>query len=397
MTGESHFSEVFLDGVRIPAANLLGGEGEGWRVTQTTLNSERSSIAGGMGATPAALISFARRFDGATADPLVRQRLVDTHIRYELLRFLRYRSQTALSQGRRPGGEASVMKLAFARYMKALTEAAVDTQGAYGLLGGADVADDGMWLRRFLHSPSLRIAGGSDQVQANIMGERVLGLPPEPRTDKDVAFRDLARRRSSFRAMTEAPSAPVLTKSQAARRERVVRAALELGAEGGYDAVQMRDVATRAEVALGTIYRYFPSKDSLLLAVMVHWLGDLERRVSRRPPTGDTTVERIMDVMTRALGSMDRDPRLTAAVIGAMTAGDPASVPAIEEVSRAMARTMQSAFPPDVDPALEAATAKVLGHVWWSATISWANGMGDIDWVANELRVAAELLAERFD
>jgi TetR/AcrR family transcriptional regulator, cholesterol catabolism regulator len=197
--------------------------------------------------------------------------------------------------------------------------------------------------------------------------------------------------------MTEARSAPVLTKSQAARRERVVRAALELGAEGGYEAVQMRDVATRAEVALGTIYRYFPSKDSLLLAVMVHWLGDLEQRVSRRPPTGDTTVERIMDVMTRALGSMDRDPRLTAAVIGAMTAGDPASVPAIDEVSQAMARIMQSAFPPDVDPALEAATAKVLGHVWWSATISWANGMGDIDWVGDELRVAAELLAERFD
>jgi TetR/AcrR family transcriptional regulator, cholesterol catabolism regulator len=197
--------------------------------------------------------------------------------------------------------------------------------------------------------------------------------------------------------MTDAPSAPALTKSQAARRERVVRAALDLGAEGGYDAVQMRDVATRAEVALGTIYRYFPSKDSLLLAVMVHWLGDLEQRVSRRPPTGDTTVERIMDVMARALGAMDRDPLLTAAVIGAMTAGDPASVPAIDEVSQAMARIMQSAFPADVDQVLEAATAKVLGHVWWSATISWANGMGDIDWVADELRVAAELLADRFD
>jgi AcrR family transcriptional regulator len=197
--------------------------------------------------------------------------------------------------------------------------------------------------------------------------------------------------------MTDAPSAPALTKSQAARRERVVRAALDLGAEGGYDAVQMRDVATRAEVALGTIYRYFPSKDSLLLAVMVHWLGDLEQRVSRRPPTGDTTVERIMDVMARALGAMDRDPLLTAAVIGAMTAGDPASVPAIDEVSQTMARIMQSAFPADVDQVLEAATAKVLGHVWWSATISWANGMGDIDWVADELRVAAELLADRFD
>ena len=193
MTGESHFSEVFLDGVRIPAGNLLGDEGDGWRITQTTLNSERSSIAGGMGATPPALVEFVRTF-GVTDDPLVRQQLVDVHIRYELLRFLRYRSQTALSQGRRPGGEASVMKLAFARYMKALSEAAVDGQGAHGLLGGDDVVDDGMWLRRFLHSPSLRIAGGSDQVQANIMGERVLGLPSEPRSDKDVPFRDLGRR-----------------------------------------------------------------------------------------------------------------------------------------------------------------------------------------------------------
>jgi AcrR family transcriptional regulator len=188
----------------------------------------------------------------------------------------------------------------------------------------------------------------------------------------------------------------VLTRSQAARRERVVRAALELGAEGGYEAVQMRDVAARAGVALGTIYRYFPSKDALLLAVMVHWLGDLEERVTRRPPSGTTTVERIMDVLGRALRAMGRDPQLTAAVVGAMTAGDPASVDAIGEVTRAMARIMQSAFPDDVDPALEASAAKALGHVWWSATISWANGMGDIDWVAAELREAAELIADRF-
>jgi AcrR family transcriptional regulator len=193
-----------------------------------------------------------------------------------------------------------------------------------------------------------------------------------------------------------APAAPALTRSQAARRGRVIRAARELGAEGGYDAVQMRDVATRAEVALGTIYRYFPSKDALLLAVMVQWLGDLEARVTRRPPAGGTTVERIMDVLGRALRAMDRDPRLTAAVIGAMTAGDPASVPAINEVTRTMARIMQSAFPDEVDPALEASAAKALGHVWWSATISWANGMGDIGWVARELREAAELIADRF-
>ena len=61
------------------------------------------------------------------------------------------------------------------------------------MLAGEDVSDDGMWLRRFLHSPSLRIAGGSDQVQANIMGERALGLPPEPRTDKEMAWKDVPR------------------------------------------------------------------------------------------------------------------------------------------------------------------------------------------------------------
>jgi AcrR family transcriptional regulator len=187
-----------------------------------------------------------------------------------------------------------------------------------------------------------------------------------------------------------------LTKSQAARRERVIRAAQELAADGGYDAVQMRDVASRGEVALGTIYRYFPSKDALLLAVMVQWLGDLEQRVTRHPPAGATTVDRIMDVLGRAVRSMDREPRLTRAVIAAMTAGDPASVDAIGEVTAAMARIMQAAFPEDVDPALEAAAAKVLGHVWWSATISWANGMGDSTWVAAELRQASELIADRF-
>jgi TetR/AcrR family transcriptional regulator, cholesterol catabolism regulator len=189
--------------------------------------------------------------------------------------------------------------------------------------------------------------------------------------------------------------ASTLTPSQAARRNRVIRAALELAAEGGYDVVQMRDVAARAQVALGTIYRYFPSKDALLLAVMVQWLGDLEQRVMRRPPAGNDTVGRVMDVLGRALRSMDRQPKLTAAVIAAMTAGDPASVAAIGDVTEAMARIMRSAFPEDVDPTLEAAAAKVLGHVWWSATIAWANGMGNIDWVAGELREAAVLIADR--
>jgi AcrR family transcriptional regulator len=193
------------------------------------------------------------------------------------------------------------------------------------------------------------------------------------------------------------PAPTALTKSQAARRERVVRAALDLGAEGGYDAVQMRDVANKAEVALGTIYRYFPSKDALLASVMVEWVGDLERRVTRHPPVGDTTVDRILDVLDRALRSMARQTRLTSAVVSAMTAGDPAGVEAIGEVTGALARLMRPAFPTDVDPAVEASASKAIGHVWWSATIAWANGMGDMAWVAGELREAVELIAGRFD
>lgn len=193
MTGHSHFNEVFLDEVRIPTANVLGEVGEGWKVAQTTLTSERTAIAGGSaGADPPGLIALAREF-GKADDPLTRQALVDAHLRSELLRFLRYRSQTALSQGTRPGAETSVMKLAYARFMQQMTAAAIHVQGATGMLDGSELPNGGVWTTKFLYSPSLRIAGGSDQVQANIIGERVLGLPAEARVDKDVPFRDLTR------------------------------------------------------------------------------------------------------------------------------------------------------------------------------------------------------------
>jgi alkylation response protein AidB-like acyl-CoA dehydrogenase len=193
MTGDAHFSEVFLDGVRVPAANVVGAVGEGWKVAQTTLASERTAIAGGSGgADPPGLIALARAH-GKADDPLIRQAVVDAHLRSELLRFLRLRSQTALSQGRRPGAETSVMKLAYARFMQQMTTAAMHVQGATAMLAGPDLPRGGVWTTKFLHAPSLRIAGGSDQVQANIVGERVLGLPPEHRVDRDVPFRELAR------------------------------------------------------------------------------------------------------------------------------------------------------------------------------------------------------------
>ncbi len=193
MTGDAHFSEVFLDEVRIPVGNVVGAVGEGWRVAQTTLASERTAIAGGSGgADPPGLIALARQF-GRAGDALTRQAVVDAHVRSELLRYLRLRSQTALSQGTRPGAETSVMKLAYARFMQQMTTAAIHVQGPTGMLAGPHLPNGGVWTTKFLHAPSLRIAGGSDQVQANIIGERVLGLPPEARLDKDTPFRDLVK------------------------------------------------------------------------------------------------------------------------------------------------------------------------------------------------------------
>src|SRR4029453_17827677 len=96
--------------------------------------------AAGTGADPRGLIALAQR-TGRNGDPMVRQEIVRAHIQAELLRFLRYRTQTALSQGRTPGQEASVMKLAFGRYMKQMTETAVDLQGPAGLLAGADAPE----------------------------------------------------------------------------------------------------------------------------------------------------------------------------------------------------------------------------------------------------------------
>lgn len=188
-----------------------------------------------------------------------------------------------------------------------------------------------------------------------------------------------------------------LTRSQAARRQRVIRASLELAAVGGYDAVQMRDVAARAEVALGTIYRYFPSKDALLASGMVQWMADLEATVDADPPVGDTTAAKVMDVMRRALRAMDREPELTRSVIAALTSGDPAGVTALTGMIESFARILLPAFPEGVDQQVEASTAKMLGHIWWSAMVCWASGMGDMGWVSAELTEGVDLLVANLD
>jgi len=190
MTGSSHFSEVFLDEVRIPQANMLGEVNGGWPVAITTLSNERGLIAGGNRSSDAAALLELARKRGRADDPVLRQDLVDCWSRQQIQRYLGFRAQTALSQGRLPGPETSVMKLFAAEYLRRLGNAAMSLLGAEGTLVGAD-ADGGDWQARFLHAPAIRIAGGSNEVQRNIMAERVLGLPRELSFDRDQPFREL--------------------------------------------------------------------------------------------------------------------------------------------------------------------------------------------------------------
>ena len=183
-----------------------------------------------------------------------------------------------------------------------------------------------------------------------------------------------------------------LTPSQRERRLRVIRAALALARDGGYEAVQMRDVSTEAGVALGTIYRYFSSKDHLLVAAMLEWMLDLERTVTKRPPVGDTVCEQVLDVLHRALRAMERDPTLAAAVVTAQTSDDGAAAEATREVTEVMYRLMEVAFPDDSDPDARHDAIRVLGHVWFSCLVSWTSGVGDIGWVRSEVETAARLL-----
>jgi acyl-CoA dehydrogenase len=181
MNGEAHFNEVFLNDVRVPAENVVGAVDDGWKVAVTTLSNERVVIAGGSGLSdPERLLQLARDL-GVTSDPLFRQRFAQIWSRSEVIRFLRLRSRTALSQGRRPGPEASVMKLAYARYVKQLGDLAVGIQGAHGQLDHRDARVDGVFQQKWINAVQSSIGGGTDEIQRNIVGERVLGLPREPR------------------------------------------------------------------------------------------------------------------------------------------------------------------------------------------------------------------------
>jgi len=185
MTGLHLFNEVFLDEVRIPGENLVGEVNRGWDLAKVTLANERVSLSTGgalWGRGPSASDLIDRAREVGVGDPLLRQRLAAVHIEGELLRLLRLRSVSAAIRGEQPGPEASIRKLFADEHGQRLMGLARDLCGADGLLRGVGPlgGPEALWDYGFLFSPALTIGGGTAQVQRNIIGERVLGLPAEP-------------------------------------------------------------------------------------------------------------------------------------------------------------------------------------------------------------------------
>ncbi|GAA2150777.1 acyl-CoA dehydrogenase [Kitasatospora kazusensis] len=203
ITGEAEFNEVFLTGVRIPDAHRLGAVGEGWQVAQTTLNNERVAIGGqampregGMVGVVAA--TWRQRPELRTHE--LHQRLLKSWTDAEVARLTGERLRQQLSQGQ-PGPEGAAMKLAFARLAQELSGLEVELLGEEGL-----AYDDWTMTRpelvdfngreagyRYLRAKGNSIEGGTSEILRNIIAERVLGLPAEPRTDKDLPWKEVPR------------------------------------------------------------------------------------------------------------------------------------------------------------------------------------------------------------
>jgi alkylation response protein AidB-like acyl-CoA dehydrogenase len=187
MTGGASFNEVFLNEVRVPDSHRLGDVDEGWGVALTTLMNERASIGGGgaggggAGTGTGRLIEMAQRL-GVATDPIVRQKLVALFVHSTVARYTNLRAMAKVKAGQTPGPEMSIAKLALTQNGQRTAALVSD------ILGPRLSADTGewgtyAWSEFVLGVPGMRVAGGTDEVMRNIVGERVLGLPKEPRAN----------------------------------------------------------------------------------------------------------------------------------------------------------------------------------------------------------------------
>ncbi|MEV0040425.1 TetR family transcriptional regulator [Streptomyces sp. NPDC050804] len=190
-------------------------------------------------------------------------------------------------------------------------------------------------------------------------------------------------------------SAP-LTQRQEARRRRILAATRQLACGGGFDAVQMREVAEEAGVALGTLYRYFPSKIHLLVATMQDRLEHLHTTLRRRPPSTEDPAARVAETLMRAFRALQRDPHLADAMIRALTFADRSVSREVDEVSRRTTAIILDAMTPRPSgtpptPA-QLSAVRVIEHTWHAALITWLSGRASTDQVRTDIETACRLL-----
>ncbi|MEX0875472.1 MAG: TetR family transcriptional regulator [Actinomycetota bacterium] len=192
------------------------------------------------------------------------------------------------------------------------------------------------------------------------------------------------------------PTTDDLSDQQVARRQRVLNAAIDLASEGGYDAVQMRDVATRADVALGTVYRYFSSKDHLLAAAWSAWVRPQEANFAKSPPQGSTMAERALDVLRRVNRGIERRPKLMQALIAAMVSTDAHAQSEVGAVRHTLDNLLVDALN-ELPAEEERRVGMVLGHVWYSCLVQWVNGRFEMDDVYSSLENACHVVLDWHD
>ncbi|MFD4572618.1 TetR family transcriptional regulator [Streptomyces sp. NPDC058417] len=189
------------------------------------------------------------------------------------------------------------------------------------------------------------------------------------------------------------PASPPLTERQEARRRRILHASAQLASRGGFDAVQMREVAESSQVALGTLYRYFPSKVHLLVATMQDQLEHLHGTLRKKPPTGETAAERVAVTLMRAFRALQREPHLADAMVRALTFADRSVSPEVDQVSRQTTAIILDAMGLTAEPTAEQLSAvRVIEHTWHSALITWLSGRASIAQVRIDIETVCRLI-----
>ncbi|MCH0567453.1 MULTISPECIES: TetR family transcriptional regulator [unclassified Streptomyces] len=194
------------------------------------------------------------------------------------------------------------------------------------------------------------------------------------------------------RGATGRTDTPSLTERQEARRRRILQASAQLAGRGGFDAVQMREVAEASQVALGTLYRYFPSKVHLLVATMQDQLERLHGTLRRRPPTGDSAAERVAETLMRAFRALQREPHLADAMVRALTFADRSVSPEVDQVSRQTTAIILDAMGQERPTPEQLSVVRVIEHTWLSALITWLSGRASIAQVKTDIDTVCRLI-----